>query len=101
MKESTPGKMLLVTSDSITFLRRVAQIDGVYVIPGTLSHMDCSKHGDAPANTADGYLKSFLDFYMISKARKVYRVGTPLMYHSEFPLYAAKINDRPFESVTI
>ena len=38
---------------------------------------------------------------MISKARKVYRVGTPLMYHSEFPLYAAKINDRPFESVTI
>lgn len=100
-KESMPGKMLLVTSDSINFLRRVAQIDGVYVIPGTLSHMDCSKHGDAPANAADGYLKSFLDFYMISKARKVYRVGTPLMYNSEFPVYAAKINDRPFESVTI
>ena len=101
MRKTSPGKMLLVTSDSITFLRRVSQISGVYVIPGTLSHMDCTKHGDAPANAVDGYLKSFLDFYMISKARKVYRVGTPLMYHSEFPLYAAKINDRPFESVTI
>ncbi|MGN1245530.1 MAG: hypothetical protein ACI4UN_02750 [Muribaculaceae bacterium] len=101
LRASSPCKRLLVTSDSITFLRRVAQIDGVYVIPGTLSHMDCSKHGNAPANAADGYLKSFLDFYMISMAQKIYRVGTPLMYQSEFPVYAAKINDRPFESVTI
>ncbi len=98
---ASPGRKLLVTSDSTTFLRHVSQLSGVFVIPGTLSHMDCTKNHDEAANAADGYMKSFLDFYMISLAKNVYRVGTPFMYPSEFPLYAAKINGRHFESVTI
>lgn len=46
-------------------------------------------------------LKSGLDFYMLSEAQKIYRIGTPYMYPSEFPVYAAKVHGIPFESITI
>ena len=91
---------LLVTADSMKFLKRVSQIDGVHIIPGTLTHMDGQKRG-IPADAFELYLKSFLDFYMLSEARKIYRVGTSYMYPSEFPVYAAKVHHVPFENVTI
>ena len=91
---------LLVTADSMKFLKRVSQIDGVHIIPGTLTHMDGQKH-HTQGNQFETYLKSFLDFYMLSEAQKVYRIGTPQMYHSAFPVFAAKMHDIPFESITI
>lgn len=101
LKASSPCKTLLVTSDSITFLHRVSQISGVYVIPGTLTHMDEAIRSTCPSAPLESHLKSLLDFYMISRARKIYRVGTSIMYPSQFPVYAAKVNNRPFESVTL
>ena len=47
------------------------------------------------------YLKSFLDFYVLSEAQKIYRIGTSYMYPSEFPVYAAKVHDIPFASIEI
>ena len=94
------GMPLLVTADSMTFLKRVSQIDGVHIIPGTLTHIDGNKH-HTPGNQNEAYLKSFLDFYMLSEAQKVYRIGTPKMWHSAFPVFAAKIHNVPFESITI
>ena len=91
---------LLVTADSTTFLKRAAQIDGVHIIPGKLIHMDGQKH-HAPKDQYEVYLKSFLDFYMLSEAQKIYRIGTPQMYKSQFPVYAAKMHNIPFESITI
>jgi hypothetical protein len=91
---------LLVTADSTTFLKRAAQIDGVHIIPGTLIHMDGQKH-HAPKDQYEVYLKSFLDFYMLSEAQKIYRIDTPQMYKSQFPVYAAKMHNIPFESITI
>lgn len=91
---------LLVTSDSVTFLKRASQLEGVHIIPGTLMHMDGQKNAH-PENAYEIYLKSFLDFYMLSEAQKIYRVGTSAMYPSEFPVYAAKVHDIPFESLTI
>ncbi len=38
---------------------------------------------------------------MISKAEKVYSIVIGDMYPSEFPMYAAKINNVPFDRVTI
>lgn len=93
-------KALLVTSDSITFLKKAVQIEGVHIIPGTLIHMDGQKN-NIPQNSYEIYLKSFIDFYMLSEAQKIYRIGTPYMYPSEFPVYAAKIHNIPFESITI
>ena len=64
---------LLVTSDSVTFLQRVVQIEGVHIIPGTLVHMDEHKNS-VPQDSYATYLKSFLDFYMLSEAQKIYRI---------------------------
>lgn len=94
------NKKLLVTSDSITFLNRVARIEGVHIIPGSLIHMDGQKD-NIPENSFEIYMKSFLDFYMLCDAKKIYRIGTSFMYPSEFPIYAAKVNDIPFESIVI
>ncbi len=100
LRTTHPDKALLVTSDSVTFLKRASAIDGVYIIPGTLIHMDGQKD-NIPENPYEIYLKSFLDFYALIGAKKIYRIGTPFMYPSEFPLYAAKVHDIPFESIVI
>ena len=76
------------------------QIEGVHIIPGTLVHMDEHKNG-VPQDPYATYLKSFLDFYVLSEAQKIYRIGTSYMYPSEFPVYAAKVHDVPFESIVI
>lgn len=101
IKTELDKENLLVTSDSITFLKIVSQIEGVYVIPGTLVHMDGNKEHVKKELQYETHIKSFLDFYILSGAKKIYRIGTSYMYPSEFPLYAAKINDVPFESVII
>lgn len=100
LKTAHGNQVLLVTSDSISFLKRASQIEGVHIIPGTLIHMDGDK-SHAAENNYEIYLKSFLDFYILSEARKIYRIGTSYMYPSEFPVYAAKVHDIPFEGITI
>lgn len=87
---------LLVTSDSSLFLEKVSNIEGIYSIPGKVVHMDC----DTDEKT-EVYLKSFVDFFMLSKAQKIYSIGTSEMYPTEFPLYAAKINNVAFERILI
>lgn len=100
LKSEHGNKALLVTSDSISFLKRASQIEGVYIIPGVLIHMDGQKN-NILENPYEIYLKSFLDFYMLSDAQCIYRIGTSYMYPSEFPVYAAKVHDIPFKSITI
>ncbi len=100
LKEENGNIPLLVTSDSMTFLERASSIGGVHIIPGRLVHIDNRKDGTS-TDKPDVYMKSFVDFYMLSGARKIYRIGTSYMYNSEFPVYAAKVNDIPFYSITI
>lgn len=87
---------VLVTSDSATFLSAVSDLPKVYTIPGKVVHID---------NVSDAgkevYMKSFVDFLMLSEAQKIYSIGTDCMYRTDFPKYAAKINDRPFERILI
>ena len=87
---------VLVTSDSSTFLRIAAELPGVHVIPGKVVHVG-SKSGEK----FETYLKSFVDFYMLADSQKIYGLYTPEMYKSEFPMYAAKINDIPFERIAL
>ncbi len=100
LKVKHPGRQFLITSDSTTFLKRAVELENVHIIPGLLVHMDGSKD-NVRKDSSDLYLKSFVDFYMLGDADKIYRVGTSYMYPSEFPLYASKINDIPFESIII
>ncbi len=91
-----PGMPVLVTSDSVTFLQRAASIEGVHTIPGKVVHVG-SKGGEQ----YETYLKSFVDFYMLAGSEKIYGLATPEMYKSEFPMYAAKVNDIPFERISL
>lgn len=100
LRKEHGNKPLLITSDSVTFLKKVAKIQGVHIIPGKLIHMDGQKD-NIPDDSFEIYMKSFLDFYMLCGAEKIYRIGAPYMYPSEFPVYAAKVNNIPFESITI
>ncbi len=100
LKDAHGYKTILVTSDSTTFLKQASQMEGVYIIPGALSHMDGNK-SHLPENSYETYLKSFLDFYLLSEAQKIYRIGTSYMYPSEFPVYAAKVHGIPFEHIVI
>lgn len=86
-----PGKSVLVTSDSSTFIGEASKIDGVFTVPGKRVHIQY----DSDA-ASDEYMTCFLDFHLLSGAEKLYRVRTGGMYKSQFPQYAAKVNDREF-----
>jgi len=87
---------ILVTSDSFTFLSHISELDNIFIIPGEIVHIDCTYNA-----AEDVYMKSFIDFMMCSKASKIYNIVTGQMYSSEFPLYAAKVNNVPFERIII
>lgn len=96
------GKEILVTSDSVTFLDMVSRLEGCHIIPGTMVHMGGNKKGLPDGCTPfEVYMKSFLDFYMLSEAQKIYRISTTQMYPSAFPVYAAKVLGIPFESIIV
>lgn len=80
---------ILITADSSTFLSRVQQTPGVYVIPGKVGHIDYDS-GD------DVNMKTFLDFLMIADAKAVYLVKHGRMYGSAFAKTAACVHNRPF-----
>lgn len=86
-----PGRKLLVTSDSSTFLGRLAVLPYVYVIPGEVVHIGFTY--DAAKKT---YMKSFVDYYVLSYAQSVTLVRDKRMYHSGFALRAAMLNDAEY-----
>lgn len=87
---------VLVSSDSMTFIDAVKTLDRVYTVPGKVAHID-RVGGDMKGI----HMKLLLDFFMLSRAKKVFSIGTDSMYLSNFPVYAAKINDIPFERIKL
>lgn len=94
--EKHRGKKLLVTSDSSLFEKKIEKISGVYTLQGKVVHIDTTV-----GENRDVYMKSFLHFYMLSEGEKIYSIGTKEMYKTEFPLYASKLNNIPFERILI
>lgn len=82
------GAHILVTSDSQTFLEKAGTLEGVSIVPGKRIHVQFSNDG----NIQD-YMKSFVDFFLLSKAVKIYRVRIGRMYNTEFPVCAARLSD--------
>ena len=89
-KKAPQHDKILVTADSCTFLEHVKNLENIYVIPGKIGHIDYD-HGD------DVNMKTFLDFFMISKAEAIYLAKGPSMYNSAFAKTAAIVNNKPFE----
>lgn len=77
-------------------MNAISEVENIYTMEGNVVHLDYTYH--APSST---YMQSFLDFFMLSRANRVYSIGTSQMYPSEFPLYASKVHNVPFERINI
>ena len=62
------------------------------MIPGPVGHFDHSG-GDEMVK------KTFLDFFLISNAEKIYLVRIDKIYNSGFARHAALLGDKPFELI--
>lgn len=91
-----PNTKLLITSDSITFLNRLSGYPYVYTIPGEVVHIGFTF--DASKSV---YMKSFIDYYMLSYAKKITLVRDSLMMHSGFALRAAMLNGAEYGEIFI
>lgn len=81
---------ILVTSDSGLFLKRLEGLPFVYVIPGTVVHMDRTVNNDYGLHA-----KSFLDLLLISRAEKCYSYGYGRMFkYTRFAKTAALIGGK-------
>lgn len=88
--------ILLVTSDSKTFLNEVSNMENIYIIPGDVVHMDYVSDG-----TYKVYEKSFLDFFMIGNACKSYLIYGRGLYHSGFAKQASLLNNHIYKEIKL
>ena len=93
-KVATPHKKIVVTSDSVTFLRRATNLHNVFIIPGSIGHIDYQEDEKV-------HLKTFLDFYVIAHAEEVYMMRTKIMYRSGYAKCAAMVYGKPFKEFVI
>ncbi|MBR1808347.1 MAG: hypothetical protein IJ776_03060 [Paludibacteraceae bacterium] len=88
---SETGMRVLVTSDSKRMTDAASRFDYVFTNSQLAAHVDTVDKADARL-----YLKSFVDFYLLAGAMKVYAPRTKEMYMSDFPQYAAKVENIDF-----
>lgn len=90
---------ILITSESKSFLSIAKEkFNYVYVIPGNVIHIDFVNIGEKISD--ESQIKSFVDFYMLSKAKTIYLANIPPLYCSSFPKVASFINKRPYKEIT-
>lgn len=90
----SPNTKILITSDSRTFLDRLSIYPYVYTIPGEVVHIGFTF--DASKNV---YMKSFIDYFMLSYAKKISLVRDSLMMHSGFAKRAALLNNVGYDEI--
>ena len=88
------SKQIFVATDSITFLKAAKTLPFVYVIDGDIVHVDAAKE-----SSFDNHKKTFIDFFMISNATKVYLAHRGQMFYSGFPRTAALAGNKQFEII--
>jgi hypothetical protein len=91
------SRRILVTSDSITFLNAVKAFDFIYVIPEKITHIDygqASLVGEGADKNV--YMKSFLDFYLLTYSKQIYLVRDGQMMDLGFAYRASLYNKTPY-----
>ena len=83
---------ILVTADSSTFLNEAKKRKYVYVAEGRVGHIDFESSDEVN-------IKTFVDFYLIANAKKVYLAKSNLMYNSDFARRASMLNNLEFKLV--
>lgn len=92
MEEMPAGYRALVTSDSVSFLDAVKEIDErIYVVPGDVKNVDLTKEEHREA-----WMKTFTDQQLLMRAERVYLMRTGRMYKSGFPRFAAEVGGVEF-----
>lgn len=89
-----PDKTILVNSDSKTFLDATEDLPYTRRISGNIVHFDTADKHDY-----DTFEKTFIDFFLISRASCIYRLKTKWMHSTGFPYAASLINKRPFRNI--
>ena len=89
--------IILVCSDSISFLESISDIPGVFTLPGNPIHID---YIDKTEFSSD-IMKNFVDFFMISAGESVKSVQSEFLYPSNFPKLAAEISGIAFSRVQL
>ena len=79
---------ILITTDSPSFMKEISKKSYVYTIPGKMEHMDFTHNADLEMNT-----KSFVDLYLLMRAKKITLLRTGKMYRSGFPAFAAELGN--------
>lgn len=84
-----PDKKIAVFSDSNSFLNRAKNELPVIVLDGHVGHISFNSNEDV-------ILKTFTDFYTISKAEKTIRILNKDMYVTAFSYYASLVGGKDF-----
>ena len=82
LKSNYSNKLIIVFSDSSVFLNIVREQLDVLVLEGNVGHISFN-------NADDAILKTFIDYFIMSKAELVVRVLTKEIYATVFSYYAA------------
>lgn len=90
-------KMILVNSDSVSFLKRYMDKEFTYVVSGNVTHID-AKQGEY---SYEQYEKTFLDFMMIADAEKIFLIKSKEMHNSGYPYAASRVYGRSYEIIEI
>ncbi len=89
------GRPVVVCSDSIIFTEEAMKKDFVRTVPGNISHI-----GNDRTHYYHYYEKTFLDFFIISKADQAYLLRGQGMHNSGYPYAAARVGRVPYHIVT-
>lgn len=97
---------LLITSDSAFFLRFIQslQIDKVVVFNSEKKRVPLAFEQGSDKSSLNEelpFLSSFVDFFLLIKAKKVIRVQYGSMYSSGFPRYASELGAKSFEHISL
>lgn len=85
---------ILVFSDSAYFLSKIKDLPVESLESTHISHIRYT-------NSSDSTLKTFIDFFMISRAKAVYRVLAPEMYKTGYSELAAIIGEVPLYDLNV
>lgn len=95
IKTLTEKYPIVVFSDSKYFLEQVKQQTKAIVLSTTnIAHMSFD-------NSDDALSKMFEDFFLISRAAKVYRLQSPELRPTNFSVYAAIVGESSIEDINI
>lgn len=92
LEQRHANKKILVTSDSHKFLDEANKMSSVYTVPGPIKHLNS-------AFITEQIEKTFVDFFLISKAEIAYTGYTSQMYRGAFAERAALTGGVPFSPV--